>query len=128
MVLVFTSLLHYVHVHTIDSNSGMCVCASIQYWLMVHWSTEVSQHKFSQGSRVSFLDCSVLCLYLSCEAPSTCCYHGDSSSWVSCLQGSEEDFSVGDSRILSDQQRTHTSKDYILMRSLVCNFYLCAFC
>ena len=56
---------------------------------MFHWYTSVSKHKLSRGSRVSLLDSSVLCPYLSSEAPPTCCYHGDSPSWVSCLQGSE---------------------------------------
>ena len=57
-------------------------------------STECSKHKFSRGSWVSFLDCSVLCVYLSGEAPPTSCYHGDTPSWVSCLYGCEEMFSV----------------------------------
>ena len=52
--------------------------------------TEVSEHELSRGSWVCLLDCSVLCVYLSGEAPPTCCYHGDSPSWVSCLEGSEE--------------------------------------
>ena len=56
--------------------------------------TSVSEHKLSWYSWVCFLDSSVLCVYLSGEAPPTSCYHGDSPSWVSCLQGSEEDFSV----------------------------------
>ena len=56
---------------------------------MFNYYTEVSKHKFSWGSWVSFLDCGVLCLYLSGEAPPTSCYHGDSPSWASCLQGSE---------------------------------------
>ena len=62
--------------------------------LMFQWYSSVSKHKFSWGSWVSFLDCSVLCLYLSGEAPPTSCHHGDSLSWVSCLQGSEQMFSV----------------------------------
>ena len=61
---------------------------------MLHWYTLVCKHKLSWGSWVYFLDSSVLCVYLLSEAPPTCCYHGDSPSWVSGLQGSEEVFSV----------------------------------
>ena len=57
---------------------------------MLHWYTLVCKHKLSWGSWVCFLDSSVLCVYLLSEAPPTCCYRGDSSSWVSGLQGSEE--------------------------------------
>ena len=56
---------------------------------MLQCCTSVSKHYLSWGSWVCFLDCSVLCLYLLGEAPPTCCYHGDSPSWVSCLQGGE---------------------------------------
>ena len=62
--------------------------------LMLHWYTLVCNHELSWGSWVSLLYSSILCVYLSSEAPPTCCYHGDSSSWVSGLQGSEEMFSV----------------------------------
>ena len=55
---------------------------------MFHQYTSVCKHKLSWGSWVSLLDWSILCLYLLSEAPPTCCYHGDSPSWVSCLQGS----------------------------------------
>ena len=64
---------------------------------MLHWYTSVSKYKLSWGGWVSFLDSSVLCLYLSSEAPPTYCNHGDSPSWVSCLEGSEETFSVWNS-------------------------------
>ena len=61
---------------------------------MVHWYSEGSKHKLSGDSWVCFLDCSILCFYLSGEAPPIHCYHGDSPSWVSCLQGGEQAFSV----------------------------------
>ena len=61
---------------------------------MLQWYTSVSKHKLSWVSLVCFLDSSVLCFYLSGEAPPICCYHGDSPSLVSCLQRSEQTFSV----------------------------------
>ena len=53
---------------------------------MLHWYTLVCKHKLSWSSWVCFLDSSVLCVYLLDKAPPTCCYHGDSPSWVSGLQ------------------------------------------
>ena len=61
---------------------------------MFHWYTSVSKYKLSWGSWVSLLDSSVVCPYLSIEALLTSCYHGDSPSWVSRLQRSEETFYV----------------------------------
>ena len=84
--------------------------------LMPHQSNSVSKHKLSWGSWVSLLDSSVLCLYLSSEAPPTSCYHGDSPSWVSCLQRSEV-FSV-----LKPVRKLELARRGIRVVTLVCSF------
>ena len=85
MVKVITSQ-YLICVHTISSSFvWVCVCKClILVLLMFHWYSIGSKCNMSWGSWVSFLDWSILCVYLLSEAPPTCCYHGDSPSWVSC--------------------------------------------
>ena len=75
-------------VTVVPQNKALCNFITLQCY------ASVSKHKLSRSSWVRFLQSNVLCLYLSGEAPPTCCYHGDSPSWVSCLQRSDQDFSA----------------------------------
>ena len=51
-------------------------------FLALWWCQSVSKHKFSWGSWVCLLDSSVLCVYLSGEAPPTCCCRGESEKII----------------------------------------------
>ena len=94
-----------LHVHTL----AVAMVIVFHGMQLLQWYASVSKHKLSQGSWVCFLDSSVLCLYLLGEAPPTSCYHGDCPSWVNCLQGSEEVFSVLNSMRVDCEIKLKTS-------------------